>query len=102
MKVSEILRKLADVVASAEADQGQEVMQPANNTKLTPVNTTPTDQAVSITMLSPLQQDVEIQKKNAGITNAFDNQEFDQAGEPDELELIKKSAGVIAINGRPE
>ena len=98
MKVSEILRKLADVVAAAETDQSnQPTLQSISNTNSVEPKT---DQVSSITMLSPLQQDLELKKKSLGIDNAFDDQKFDQS-QNDELELIKKSAGVIAITGRP-
>ena len=102
MRASEILRKLADVIDSAEAgeqmQQTQSAPQNVNTVELVPVSADNADHTTKITMLSPLQQDLEIKKKVAGVDNAFDNQEFDQDGEqevaPDELEIIKKSAGL--------
>jgi len=93
MKTSELLRKLADVIDSAEA--GEQQVQP-NKAELTPVTLDTKDTTKAVSMLSPLQQDLEIQKKNAGINNAFDHQHFDQDSDAqtDELEVLKKSAGI--------
>jgi len=98
MRASEILRKLADVIDSAEAGQEHPTGEPqnVNTVELTPVSTDNVDHTSKITMLSPLQQDLEIKKKVAGVNNAFDDQEFDQNIEqaPDEIAILKKSAGI--------
>ena len=94
MKASEILRKLADVIDSAEGDQAdQPETHPNVRGATAPVDATGGDEKLTITMLSPLQQDLELQKKAVGVNNAFDDQEFDQEAS-DEIALIKKSAGI--------
>ena len=99
MKASEILRKLADVIDSAEGDQAdQPETHPNVRVAPVPAETNTTDASVKIAMLSPLQQDLELQKKAVGVNNAFDDQAFDQES-PDEIAVLKKSAGISSGHG---
>jgi hypothetical protein len=71
MKVAEILRKLASLVDTIE-DDGESATD---------------DTGV---MIPPLQQQIELQKKEVGIDSAFDTTEED----PDEIAVLKINAGV--------
>lgn len=70
MKTAEILRKLASLVDTIESDSSE---AQTDNTGV---------------MVPPLQQQIELQKKEAGVDNVYD--EHDQ----DEVEAIKRNAGV--------
>lgn len=100
MKASEILRKLADVVAAAEGgehtgqEQTQHVPQNVNVVELTPAHADNTDNTDKTTMVPPLQQKMEILKKSVGVNNEFD-QGFDQE-QSSELNDVKKLAGLSA------
>lgn len=81
MKVAEILRSLADVIEKSETVKhynGMEKVEPAD------------DQTSDDTgmFISPLQQEMELMKKSAGVENAFDDPEGDQSDELDQLKLM--------------
>lgn len=63
MKMADILRNLADLLDK----QGQE-QQPAE-----PVQIDQSDTETPDTMVSPLQQELELMKKAAGVASAFDD-----------------------------
>ena len=84
MRASEILRQLADAIDKAEAPV-QEFMEPeAQVAQVTVVDTQPPINSImprnqepqsaqdADTTMSPLQQELEIMKKSAGIPSAFD------------------------------
>lgn len=118
MQVSEILRKIADIVDQEEGNVEQAaVVQPAQTIQQEPVAEpvqepvpapdatiavtrvageveTGTDELCSdeVTMVSPLQQEHELLKKSQGVDNnvsEFADDEYD-----DELAAMKKSAGI--------
>lgn len=94
MKASEILRQLADKIAGMEA--GQEApTQSSGQAQLQPVEVDNTDHTDDAVMIAPLQQKMELLKKSVGVPNAYDTE--DEAGTPDELELMKRNAGVPTI-----
>jgi hypothetical protein len=88
MRASEILRQIADVIDRVEGGGPAQVphasiavVQPAQVTsadeepavaKLLPTNQEPQSAQDGATMASPLQQELEIMKKAAGIPSAFD------------------------------
>jgi hypothetical protein len=86
MRASEILRQIADVIDRVEG--GQPAMAPQAQpvasvtvvdkepeiAKLLPTNQEPQSAQDGATMTSPLQQELEIMKKAAGIQSAFDGQ----------------------------
>jgi len=88
MRASEILRHIANVIDRVEGGQpavapqaSVAVVQPAQVTapneepqvaKLLPTNQEPQSAQDGATMTSPLQQELEIMKKVAGIQSAFD------------------------------
>ena len=87
MKIADILRNLADkldtIDTSSSQDQAAEpkdFAQPDQDTD-----------DVSAVMISPLQQKLELLKKAVDVPSIFDQ---DDNGVPDELDAIKKNAGV--------
>lgn len=82
MKIADILRNLADKMDRIESGSGNDDMavgaQPVDDTEPEP------------TMISPLQQKLEILKKTAGIDSFYDD-------ETDELDRIKKLTGIKAV-----
>lgn len=82
MKIADILRNLADKMDRIESGSGNDdmaaVSQPVDDTEPEP------------TMISPLQQKLEILKKTAGIDSFYDD-------ETDELDRIKKLTGIKAV-----
>jgi len=90
MNIAEILRGLADKIASMETGQ-ESPAQSGGQAQLQPVEVDNTDHTDDAVMIAPLQQKIELLKKSVGVPNAFDGQE---AGAPDELALMKRNAGV--------
>lgn len=92
MKISDLLRKLASqiddkqkpVPLSMASGDGKEksAAEPASDD-------TPT-------MVPPLQQHLELQKKKSGIQSAFDG----DSTHPDELDQLKKMAGIPGVTNR--
>jgi hypothetical protein len=82
MRASEILRKLADVIDSQESRQiapqapAPQTTHPNVRVQLAPAEQPAAEQPQSAqdadTTMSPLQQELEIMKKSAGIPSAFD------------------------------
>lgn len=90
------------------APQPQQIPQPAPQPAgtLNPVQVPNTDDSEKTTMVPPLQQKIELLKKSVGVDNEF-SQGFDQVDQehdaeqqdqqqdqPDELERVKKMAGI--------
>ena len=95
MKAAEILRKLADVIDQHSSEESR----PSNSVphaELEPVAADNTDNTETATMISPLQQKLELLKKSV------ENQTCSTCGaspcgcdgEEDELSFIKRAAGV--------
>jgi hypothetical protein len=53
----------------------------------------PTTAGQTPTMVPPLQAKLEILKKSVGLDNHYDN----ECGEPDEVEQLKKHAGINIV-----
>lgn len=96
MTVAEILRSLLNVLDS------QETMANATNVSNPqavlpqdpmPEKTHTNDETGGI-MVPPLQQKMELLKKVAGVDNVYDQAEGGDCGTPDELDAIKKNAGI--------
>jgi hypothetical protein len=89
MKASEILRKLADVIDSQETgdmSNSQQAIQAVAPQEVPVRDQTPDLVIVKVdneedadkhTMAAPLQQELEIMKKAAGIPSAFDGHDAD-------------------------
>ena len=99
MNPSEMLRKLADIIDSMGMDSNASTMQPQASltpvTGLKQVDVDNTDNTDDKTMIPPLQQKIELLKKATGVENAFDNNaEKETAGDEDEINSLKKNAGL--------
>jgi hypothetical protein len=92
MKMSDILRDLADKLSAIENGGGNDEQ---NQAALEPVEVdrTASDEVDSGHFMPPLQQKLELLKKGVGVANAFD--QHDAA--PDELDDIKKLTGISAV-----
>lgn len=102
MKLSEILRQLADMV---DTQQGQSL----GDTGAVPAEVMPKDtydnpQAEGNTeagevFLPPLQMKLELLKKATGVDNVYDEEaaEEDESHSYDELEHIKRNAGISVV-----
>ena len=109
MRASEILHGLAELMAGIESGSTtQQTQQPAAQVQtqtvaMAPVEVDNTDGANSTTMVPPLQQKMNLLKKAAGEDNAFDAQgELAHDGEHDELDDIKKIAGLTVMIDGPQ
>lgn len=110
MRAAEILRKLADVVDAAEqggevdqlgrssGTEGGDAMSSKTMQRMDPVpNEMPGEREEQAPepelgkMVPPLQQELELDKKEAGVDNEFDRNE---EGSDDELASIKRFAGL--------
>jgi len=89
MKIADILRRVAD-----QMDHEEHGVEPTG---------VPMEKDNPVTMVSPLQQKLNILKKVAGEDNAFDAQdELTHAGEHDELDDIKRIAGLTVMIDGPQ
>jgi len=108
MRAAEILRKLADIVDSAEqgpntdeigrslGSDGGDVMANKTMQRMTAVPEPEQDTGDDDKMVPPLQQKHELLKKVAGVDNEYDRAEADCGDEePDELDRMKKMAGIV-------
>lgn len=97
MKLSDIMRDIADLLdQQGDAPQGG-----ATNTHLKPVQAPEPEMADQPLMVPPLQQKHELLKKVAGVDNAYDR-EADCAQQPDELDRMKKMAGIVMAGDENE
>lgn len=111
MKVTDILRKLADKLDGMEVKTPD---RPVNfdNASMRSVDVDNTDNTDPAAMVAPLQQELELMKKAAGVPNAFDAAKDDAetpdcgCGEHDhddhdhgdeDLEALKKMAGIKVV-----
>jgi len=80
MKISDLLRNLADKMDSGSSDSNDNIEQDTDNDhSLDGVGT----------MVPPLQQKIELIKKSTGIDNIYDNPDKN-----DDIEQLKKMAGI--------
>ena len=108
MKMADILRNIADELESKEG--GEERSELPGNVersadkflhKVGKVDHS--DDTEGATMVPPLQQKLELLKKAAGEDNAFEAQdELTHAGEHDELDDIRKIAGLTVMIDGPQ
>lgn len=78
MKVAEIFKHVIDLLAQEE-QQSQDQGNDSDDTG---------------TMIPPLQQKMELHKKAHGLDNVYDQTNGE---EPDELDVIKRNAGIASI-----
>lgn len=86
MKVADLLRKLADVIAAAEGDDAS--MDQTNKPELMQVDVPNDDTSDAGVFVPPLQAKLELLKKSVDVPNVYDKE--------DELVDIKKNAGIAA------
>jgi hypothetical protein len=95
MKVSEILRTLAELVAKSEGGtEPADVPHQDQRAELHNVEVDNTDHTDQTVMVTPLQQKLELLKKAAGVGSVYDDE---CAGEEDELDALRKNAGIKAV-----
>ena len=90
MKMADILRKLADVIDSADDTDNNGQLDPheRDHAEEKPLlKSLDTDGAEDDTFIPPLQAKLELMKKSEGVPNAYD----DDA----QLNAIKKNAGIM-------
>jgi hypothetical protein len=104
MKMSDILRSIADELESREKPELPGNVEKSADKFLHKVGKVPhEDESDSTSMIPPLQQKIEILKKAAGEPNAFDAQDkLTGQGERDELDDIKKIAGLTVMIDGPQ
>ena len=78
MKIAELFKHMIDLIDQEEQAQVEE----------------PSSAELGV-MVPPLQQKIEILKKSQGIDNIYDEQ-------PDELDVIKRNAGIAVITAAEE
>jgi hypothetical protein len=87
MKMSDILRDLADKLAAIEGGADDSQGQTGDE-----VHVEPGDNGSGETFVPPLQAKLELLKKSSGVPSFYDNQEGN-----DELDDIKKLTGIQAV-----
>ena len=93
MKLSDIMRDIADLIdqkMSQGIDDGG-----STNSHLTPVQPPEPEMQDEPVMVPPLQQKHELLKKVAGVDNAYDQEGDADSDNPDELDRMKKMAGIV-------
>lgn len=90
MKVAELLRKLADVIAAAESEPDTGELTQPNRAELYPTKVDNADHSDDNIFVPPLQAKLEILKKSVGMDNVYDD------NCDDEIAVIKKNAGLSA------
>ena len=96
MKISDIIRKFADHLDQQEGEHDPKQ-------EIDPANEVPRETEDPTTMVPPLQQKIEILKKAAGEDSYADAREkLTHAGEHDELDDIKRIAGLTVMIDGPQ
>jgi hypothetical protein len=91
MKLSDIMRDIADLLDQ----QGDDQQGGATNTHLKPVQAPEPELDDEPVMVPALQQKHELLKKVAGVSSAYDDQEAGSDQQPDDLDRMKKMAGIV-------
>lgn len=93
MKMSDVLRDLADLLDQKSAEVAAPVDQPIVTVQDAGVPTDDKESEVG-RFIPPLQAKLEILKKSEGVPNVYDEQ---GQGQDNEIELMKKRAGITAV-----
>ena len=93
MKLSDIMRDIADLLDKKMGQGSQD--GGATNSHLTPVQPPEPEMQDQPVMVPPLQQKHELLKKVAGVDNAYDQEGDADNANPDELDRMKKMAGIV-------
>ena len=106
MNIAEILRSLADKIDGAQAAPSNNIPHQDQSAKLHPAQAQDDENPDVNTdsMVSPLQQKLELLKKAAGVDSAFDGGELNTdtesdecGGEEDPLSAMKRMAGLPVV-----
>lgn len=111
MKSHEFLQAAANMIGALAGETTAAPVQP-NRAVLTPAEPT-TDEGPEINtkpMVAPLQQKLELLKKAVDVDNMYDNPEIaggedeqsSVVAEPDELNDMKRLAGIVVLGGDDE
>ena len=99
MKLSDIMRNLADMIDAKQADTGSlaspvDYESESGKTMVHEPGQQPDD-----LFLPPLQMKIELLKKAVGVDNVYDDDEEaeDEQNSYNELELIKRNAGINPV-----
>jgi hypothetical protein len=94
MKLSDIMRDIADLIDQKMGSQSSGADLSSNSTqqRMAPAEVEKPQDEVQPKMVPPLQAKLEILKKSEGIPNVYD----EQGQGNDELAVIKKNAGLTA------
>ena len=101
MKMSDILRDLAELLDQHQEPQGADMSQNSTQQRMTQAHPAEPELDDDPVMVPPLQQKHELLKKVAGVDNAYDR-EADAANQPDELNRMKKMAGIVIAGDENE
>jgi hypothetical protein len=91
MNAAEIIRNLTNVVDRGTAQPTQQT-KPESEVQTQDIRVNNTDNTEKTVMVPPLQQKLELMKKAAGVDNIYD-----EAGEADPLDQMKKMAGIQVV-----
>lgn len=101
MRVADLLRKLADVIAAAEGDDVS--MDQTNKPELMQVDVSNDDTSDAGVFVPPLQAKLELLKKSVNVDNIYDQggEDSDLTGHgddnEDELSRVKKLSGINVV-----
>ena len=107
MKLSDIIRDIADLIdqkmsqggtddiGRSLGSDGGDAMDNKTMRRMQPVPEPEQDTGDDDKMVPPLQQKHELLKKVAGVDNEYDREAADCGGDPDELNRMKKIAGIV-------
>jgi len=108
MSISQQLRALADMIEAqmSNPEKSEEVVTEPNEDHFEDHNAEPENDP-DTTMVPPLQQNIELLKKIADVPSIYDDEEkicnceseccCDQEPEQDELEILRKNAGLAIV-----
>jgi hypothetical protein len=85
MKMSDILRDLAELLDQQQGSQGADMSQNSTQQRMTQMNPAEPELSDEPVMVPALQQKHELLKKVAGVSNAYDNQGREETGELDRM-----------------
>lgn len=100
MKLSDIMRDIADLL-DQQADTN-DMEGGATNSHLQPVQAPEPELSDEPLMVPPLQQKHELLKKVAGVENAYDNAGGNTDTDSNELDRMKKMAGIVMAGDENE
>jgi len=97
MTPQELIRKFVELLTDETPEESQ-----VPTVTLTKVEVDNSDESDGETMISPLQQKLELLKKSVGVDSSFDNSkksdiEDESDDSDDDLAFIKKAAGVMPV-----